>query len=260
MRLRNIIGVLVLSLVALPLGAQTWEVYDSFDGPLLNPARWYSEYGEDRSALEYGRQIRNGWLELWMRGYGRSDWDSGQTQGINSMHLLDMTSFKGIKVKLTVIKAYCNEVPDPGWGDNILTGASFFNTGSNLPEDDVTANILIYGANSQTLSVGGEIVCGRYGNLGGVVLGSIKIGDPISIWIRWNPAVKQFFFGLQVLRKNQPPVEQGVTCDLADAGPPVDHKEARLGMSTWLTNSLTFQAYSELMVKIDQVSVLRGTL
>jgi hypothetical protein len=260
MKPRIILSVLMLVLVALPLGAQTWKVYDNFDGPLLNPARWYSEYGEDRSALEYGRQIRNSCLELWMRAYGRTDLSGGQTQGINSMLMLDMTSFKGMRAKLTVTKLIFNDGPDPGSYHGFEIRSSFFNSGTSEPIDDVSATIGI-GEQDGKLWVSGNVLCGRYPEgLGGVVLGSIKIGEPINIWIRWDSVSKQFFFGLQSLRRNQPPVEQGITCTVPDAIPPVDHIHASMGLGTWLNNSMSFQAYSELMVKIDQVSVLRGTL
>jgi len=248
---------LALCFMALPLSAQVWEVYDHFDGP-LNPALWFTEYGEDRSALEYGRQIRNGYLELLMRSYGRTDFNDGKTQAQNMMAIVDWTSFKGMKVQLTVTKAMIDDAL--GGQSGILIRASFYNSGSGEPIDDVGANIGISApeTNSQTLSVGGEVVCGAVpGGLGGAVLGSIKIGEPVYIWVRWDTQVKKFFFGLQSLRRNQPPVEQGVACALLDVSPPVDHVYPMIGLSSWLSNSMTYQASSELMVKIDQVSVLR---
>jgi hypothetical protein len=264
MRLRFIYVVLVLCFVALPLSAQTWEVYDNFDGPLINPNLWYGNWIQaGTSALEFERQIQNGQLRLWIRGYGSTFTDGDTNWGMNTVNITRPLLYKGLRAKLTVIRALGNSPYSQSGQINIRT--RLFNTGTSEPRDaanDIEACFYIASAGQENapLSVGGQLTHADASlpNLGMVNLGSVNIGETVYIWVRWDQPNKKVFFGFQRNRKNQLPIEMaidyaGLVSDILPPGNPY--------WSIWAQTSpvsnTSFQTYSDTMVKIDQVSVIR---
>jgi hypothetical protein len=264
MRLRPVLAVFVLSLMALPLSAQVWEVYDNFDGPVIDPALWtgnWVAYGG--SALDFERQVQNSFLWLGLRGYGSTFTDGVTNWGMNSVEVTQPILFKGIKAKLKIVQALGNS-PYAACGQVTLR-ARFFNTGTSEPRDpnnDIEACLFMMsgGQEGQPLSVGGLLR--QFGpgpsDLASVNLGTINVGEVVNVWVRWDKPNKKLFFGLQGNRKNAQPVEMAIDYStiVSDGLPPGNPYRSIQAQTSPVSNT-SFQTYSDMLVKIDQVSVIR---
>ena len=116
------------------------------------------------------------------------------------------------------------------------------------------------GEDNQPISVGGLLrqPGGSPSDLGSVNLGSVNIGEMVYVWVRWDQPNKKLFFGLQRKGKNQLPVEMeiGYSAILSDMLPP-KFPGISVQVQTSPLNGTGYQTYSDVMAKIDQVSVIR---
>ena len=258
MRPKFAVAIFVLFLAALPLSAQKWEVYDNFKGPLLDPNLWRGSQS-DGNALEFVRQIQNGSLLLGLRSFGYTHVDDGEQSIQNYLAMPQPAGTIGLGAKLTVTRAMANYCPlrgpekAPG---SFALSAVFFNSGSGSQPDDIIADLWInLPPNGQPLTFDGYVHDSRE-NFGQVHLGDIKIGEPINVWIRWDQAAKQIIFGLHHLWTKQPPLEQSVEYGLPDTTPPAGPVRVVL-IQTLPQNCQHIQVYSDMIVKVNQVTVLR---
>lgn len=255
MKLGHALAVLVLFLVAQPLSAQTWEVYDNFKGPLINPALWIPNGGACQNALDCERQVQHGQLRLRIRGYGLTNTDAGQNWSQNSLEATQPTGIIGIGAKLTVTRAISNSCPSTqSLAGQMGLRATFFNSGTGAQTDDIEANLHMYphGTDS-SIDVGGLIKNGS-GNLDGVSLGSVDIGETVTIWVRWDKANQKVVYGLQ--HPGQPPIEQEIQYAMSDTSP-VFYPYRLVQLQTSPKNCTSDLVYSDIEVKITQVTVLR---
>jgi hypothetical protein len=260
-----LLAVVVLS-PTLPLSAQNWVVYDDFKGSSINPARWVSTgLGVCQNALECERQIQGGQLRLWIRGYGLTtptglaeNWSQNGLEVSPS----ELAGITGIGAKLTLTRAISNGGPDVQIGVMGLR-AVFFNSGLGAPSDwsnDVQAHLFMYPHSDQTISVGGYLCCklntrDRIGpNI--VELGSVNVGESVTVSVRWDKVNKQVVYGLQ--RLGQPPQEGrisygGTTSDAVEPWHP--YKQVQL--ETGPPNNKSPLVFSDMEAKVDQVTVFR---
>jgi hypothetical protein len=258
MRPKFVIAIFVLFFTALPLSAQKWEVYDNFKGPLLDPNLWRGSQS-DGNALEFVRQIQNGSLLLGLRSFGYTFTDDGGQSIQNYLAMPQPAGTIGLGARLMVTRAMANYCPlrvaenTPG---SFALSAVFFNSGIGDQLDDIVADLWInLPPNGQPLTFDGY-VHSRRENFGQVHLGEIKIGEPIYVWIRWDQAAKQIIFGLHRLWTKQPPLEQAVPYMFSDTTPPAGPVRVVL-IQTLPQNCAHVQVYSDMIVKVNQVTVLR---
>lgn len=258
MKLRRIPAIFLVFLAAMPLSAQNWEVYDNFKGPLIDPDLW-SGSQRDGNALEFVRQIQNGWLQMWLRSCGQIWNDDGGQLVQSTLYMAKPAGTIGIGARLTITRAtanYCPIRPPDNAAGSFALSAAFFNSGSGDQIDDIVADLWInLPPSGQPLSFDGY-VHDRQINAGQVHLGDIKIGETFYVWVRWDQSTKQIFFGLQHLLPNRPPVEEAIPYTWSDNRPPASMVRV-VNLQTWPQNCSHVQIISDMMVKIDQVTVLR---
>ena len=102
-----------LGLVTLAHGQTTkpLKLYDSFDGTLINPSKWISQWQcGSPSVMECQRDIRHGQLHLRVRGYGVPNTNQGNQYGVSAMYL--SSSFvTDIATQVTVQRAASQTCP-----------------------------------------------------------------------------------------------------------------------------------------------------
>ncbi|MFN8006427.1 MAG: hypothetical protein U0V70_05270 [Terriglobia bacterium] len=264
LRLRYVSPVILMFLVALPLSAQTWAIYDQFRGPLINPDLWFGGGTTNRDVLDYERQIQNGSLMLRIRSYGNHYIQDNQPNWAqNGLEVADPTGIIGIAAMLTVTRAIGNSCDSSGWllGQMGLR-ATFFNSGEGNQIDDVEGNLFMYpGGVDQPITVGGLTNSPRARsvppyNLGSVSLGTVKIGETVRIWVRWDKPNKRIVYGLQHLFPLRPPIEMAVPYSIPDTLEPL-YRYRVVMLQTSPSNCISSRVYSDMVVKIDQVAVLR---
>jgi hypothetical protein len=251
-------------LAALPLSSQNWQTYDNFKGPRIDPDRWVC--GENnRLSLEFERRIINGWLQLRTFSYGQPIYDGGFNWVTNRLEVpsgKEPEGIVGIRAKVMVTRAMGNSCSSDSIGGTgqVQLGATFFNTGTGLQADDISAELYMYSGVRgipNTLYVYGRVMNGSgSGDLGSVFLGEVKVGETVWIWLRWDRQAQQIYFGLRRLQQKQLWQELPIAYSFIDIVPPF-YVYRSVGMVTQPDNCTSALVYSDMAVKIDQVDVLR---
>lgn len=265
MRYKHIAVLLVLLLAALPLGAQVWQVYDNFNSDHINPALWVSKWGVCENALDCERQTRIGWLQLRMRGYGLNITDPNdprlnqQNWALNNLDVADPAGIVGIGATLVVTRDSGSPTMGYQLGQFVLR-ATFF-SGVSQPQEnrDVEANISVGGGGGNNqLSVGALVnkMGPQLETLGSADLGTVHVGEPITIWLRWDKAGHRFLYGLQRLLPNQTVVKE-ISYNTSDAFFPPWYPYRSVQLQTSPPNLLGSQSFSDWAVTITRVIVLR---
>jgi hypothetical protein len=203
-------GVLVASLAVGLVKAQDAKpvgtfLYDSFRGRVINPAKWEGAGAVTRNTLEFVREIRDGHLRLGARTYGDRWGDTGSVFDFAELDLKNaqsITSFGARVVVRSVTGLSCANNPWITLPEVQLIGGGFFTTGD--PSSDignVDAFVWIQaatpGAFDGPLSVGMNVSIIGVSNVGDAVLGTVEIGEPVFLFLRWDRANHRFVGGMQ---------------------------------------------------------------
>jgi hypothetical protein len=142
--------------------------------------------------LECVREIAQGKLRLAHRNFGLRDSDEGVSVGSNAVNFVNPSSIKSITTDVTVRNFEESSCPaNQQIGAHANIEATFFNTGSGLPEDDVGA-LLGFGTQAPP---GQLMVFGQtfyHGNLLFLFLGNVPIGTPVTFTLTWDQPNHQF--------------------------------------------------------------------
>jgi len=193
-------------LATAPAQAQTLEpfkIYDRFGDKAIDPARW-----QDNEKI---RVIRGGSMQLMQRTYGLGSSDTGVTPTNWHSNLSNPFATTALKARITVTALETQACPsNPAAGDaraRIL--GSFFNRSIPTPGsqmNDVLGQVRLYRASSSTdpagmLRVQGILYyctsadCNNSSTIGNIVdLGTVMIGTPTTVEMRWDRAGKTFYF------------------------------------------------------------------
>ena len=191
-------------LAAAPAHAlEPFRVYDRFSEKTIEPARWLDN--------EKIRVIKGGSMQLMQRTYGLGGSDFSVTPTNWHSNLSSPHAITALKARITVSALETNACPsNPSIGDaraRIL--GSFFNRSIPTPGsqmNDVLGQVRLYRASSSTdpaglLRVQGILYyctsadCNNSSTIGNVVdLGTVMVGTPTTVEMRWDKAGKTFYF------------------------------------------------------------------
>lgn len=187
-----------LLFTVLSCAAQSTRLYDDFNHRFLDPGRWstmnacWTANGQEQ---ECAREIQNGQLHLAHRNYGNRDADTGFQFGSANVVFAHPSWIKSITTEITVVQtAESPCTANPEFGAAAQIDATFFNTGSRNPSDDVAGH-LAFGHNSTT-PAGQTFVFAQIsqGNnyFGYTSLGNVPIGTPVTATLTWDQPNHQF--------------------------------------------------------------------
>lgn len=188
-------------------------VYDSFDGNLIDPAKWLGqEFPGCCSAREAVREIRHNEARLAIRIYGDTGSNSGTRGAINRLRHTNPAAVTAMEADLTVSEIDlmgCLGNPAPGSVRFTLEGF-FFNTSvpvTGSHANDVTAGIRVFRRSNSTdppkvLTVEAFFFhclndpCSSIGTSVSQTLGAVTQGKKTRIRVRWDAANDRFAFVL----------------------------------------------------------------
>jgi len=194
--------VALLIFATLPCAAQTLTLYDNFDHKFINPSRWayafcFSSNGPE---LECVREIRDEQLHIAHRSFGLTNSNTGQLNGGAGIGFANSQTIKAVQTDLVVrsmVEVPC-AVANPTYGASANIWGTFFNDGSGDPNNDVGASLGVTRFVSDPpgqLTVRGQTFhAGIYSSF--FTIGTVAIGTPITITLRWDQPNHQFLISL----------------------------------------------------------------
>jgi len=194
----------VFGILTLSAHAQSNVLYDNFNAQWLDPGKWTTgpncgAWGQ--GGLDCAREIQNGQLRLSIRNSGATDSDNGNQVATSDLAFNSNVPYRAIAVTVTVRNANGGNCPaNPYVGTGRATfGGTFFNIGTQDPNDDVNA-VLVLSAyqslNSTMLDVGGWIGDGN-GLAIWTHMGYYPQGTPILATVVWDRPNHQFVFSVK---------------------------------------------------------------
>jgi hypothetical protein len=194
----RILAVLFFATLFSAAQTQTPTLYDDFNQRFLNPSKWNTNnacFTTNGLEQECVREIQVGQLRLAHRNFGNRDTDQGNQFGLANVFFAHPARIKSITTEMTVIRTAESPCPaNPDFGGAAQIDATFFNTGSGNPNDDVAGH-LAFGHNTTT-PAGQSFVFGSIsqGNnyFSDTPLGNVPIGTPVSSTLTWDQPNHQF--------------------------------------------------------------------
>ena len=250
-----------LLFVVLSCAAQTAtqgsRLYDDFKYKLLSSSKW-STFGACFSAngveQECIRQIQDGKLHLAHRNYGNRDTDTGFQFGAANVvfaHPSRITSITTDVVVVRTAESPCSANPEFGAAAHI--DATFFNTGTGDPNDDVGGHLALGRAFSQPpgkVTVFGQISQG-FNYFFYLDLGTVSIGTPVTATLTWDQPNHQFVVSWTNLVTNVK-TEGTMPYDFADTTPPTNASKV-LTVNTFPANCTAKPSWVYMEATFDNV-------
>ena len=194
------------SLPAAVAGIQTTggiaaSIYDSFNRPVIDPQKWDPAGGWSDNTFEMVREIRGGHLRLGQRTYGNRWADNGSEFDISQVSFKNPETITSLGTRVVVTHAdrlSCANnsfLSDP----EVQLIGNFFHTGE--PSND-TGNIdasmrIVFTAPNAPLTVRLSVQIVGVSEFGGVDLGTVKVGEEVFLFVRWDRANGRFVGGMK---------------------------------------------------------------
>lgn len=194
----------LLLFAALPCAAQnaastqSSTLYDNFSHHLLNPSKWntfnacFTANGQE---MECVREIQEGKLRLAHRNFGQRDSDTGFQFGDANVSFVNPTAITSITTNLAVRDIEEVDCPaNPEFGAAAHIDATFFNTGTGDPNDDVGGHIAFgrfFSDPPGQLTAYGQISQGN-NYFAYFPLGTLRFGTPVTATVTWDQPHHQF--------------------------------------------------------------------
>ena len=187
----------VLSCVA-QTSTQGLRLYDDFKYKFLSPSKWstisacFTPNGAEQECV---REIQDGRLRLAHRNYGNRDSDTGFQFGSAFVAFARPSGIKTITTDIVVVgtaESPCSANPEFGAAAHI--DATFFNTGTGDPSDDVGGHLALGRSFSEPpgkVTVFGQISQG-FNYFFFVSLGTVSVGTPVTATLTWDQPNHQF--------------------------------------------------------------------
>jgi hypothetical protein len=190
-----------LCVLSTAASAQKPTPYDNFNHSLLDSSKWNTYgacYTDNGQELECVREIQNAKLHMAHRNFGGRDSDAGFSFGSASASFINPASIKSITTDVTLRSI--QEVPcaaNHELGGAAHIDATFFNTGTGDPNDDVGGHIAFgRGASDPAgqLTAYGQISQGN-NYFAYFPLGTVTMGTPVTMTLSWDQPRHQFLAG-----------------------------------------------------------------
>jgi hypothetical protein len=214
-------------LFATTCAAQTTTLYDNFDNNLLNPSKWNTIaacYTDNGMELECVREVRDEKLHLAHRNFGNRDTNVGFQFGSAAVSFVNPSRIKTITSDLVVRRVQESNCPaNPLFGPAAHIDATFFNTGSGNPTDDVGGHMRFGHSFSDPpgqVTVFGQISQG-YNYFFYLPLGVTSMGTPLRATLTWDQPNHQFLVSWTDLLTNIK-TEGIMPYTFTDSTPPAD--------------------------------------
>jgi hypothetical protein len=234
------------------------RLYDRFNGPTIDPTRWYAQYGcSTPTTMECVRQIENGALHLRARAYGDRSTNTGAEYGNSELYLADSAA-TDIAAKVTMLRADsqgCVTSPGGGTHGHALLFGTFFNGGGGTTNDDVHAFLVFdrYSTDPADLVQVSAFLQYQGTFFGFVVLGNVNVGEQVRAELKWDQPNHQF-----VARLKRPSDDTNVQVTLpysiSDSTPAVAPSKA-LGARSFPENCTGTQTFVDTEAAFDRVMV-----
>jgi hypothetical protein len=238
---------------------QGLRLYDDFNHRFLDPSKWstmnacFTFNGLEQECV---REIQYGQLRLAHRNYGNRDADTGFQFGAANVFFAHPSRIKSITAEMTVVQtAESPCLANPEFGAQAQIDATFFNTGSGNPNDDVAGH-LAFGHNSST-TAGQTFVFGQIsqGNnyFSYTPLGNVPFGTPVTATLMWDQPNHQFLVSWTNLVTN---VTTAATMpySLADTKPATNPSKD-LSVNTFPANCTAKPAWAFMEATFDNVYI-----
>lgn len=186
----------------------------NFNGPWIDPTKWVA--GGPACAqgltLECVREVQQGRLRLAIRNMGATGSDSGFQYGSSELLFINPNSITSITADLTVSRANvvgCSTNLDTSTRAVTKIEASFFNTGSGDPADDVTDDLYLQvdPSNPKMMHVANWMTGAGLGV--NTDIGTYPIGTILTATNAWDKANHQFVSVVEV--KGRPETKIRIT-------------------------------------------------
>jgi len=185
-------------------------LYDDFNGPTINPAKWSDFSRLNQGSMEIVRELappyqgegNNGRLHLMQHAYSWPWNDDGETYGYVGFSIANTAPIKEVSFTLAVNIATATQCQsDPKNFSSTWAGYSgrYFNYGDGSnPDEDVSANIQLQ---RDSTNPTGPLIAVAIVSAGGTQaffssqnLGTVKLGQTAKLRAQWDPPNKQFVF------------------------------------------------------------------
>ncbi len=187
---------------------QGLRLYDDFNHRFLDPSKWstgnacFTNNGLEQECV---REIQDGQLRLAHRNYGNRDTDIGFQFGSASVGFAHPAQIKSITTEMTVVQSAESACPaNPEFGAAAHIDATFFNTGSGNPNDDIGGHLAV--GHTSSAPAGQAFVFGQisqgYNYFFFTGLGNVPIGTPIIATLTWDQPNHQFLVSWTNLMTN----------------------------------------------------------
>ncbi len=255
--------VIVLAIPALAQGQgqgkDKWDsYYDTFSETWLDPAKWIpgAPNATPASILECIREIQDGRLRLEARNIGDTSSDSGFQYSDNDVRFTNPNEINSMTVDVTLGRVNVVGCPtndgQPTTTVVKITG-NFFNTGSGLPEDDVSNDLYLWvdTTNPENMIVGDWV--GRL-NVG-ANLGTYPIGTTLTVTNSWDKENHQFVSVAMIKGHPKSAKRVAVPYDpLLGATPPANPVRLFNNM-LYSANCSSVQTFAEVEAFFDNVKI-----
>ncbi|HTP27558.1 MAG TPA: hypothetical protein VMK12_18135 [Anaeromyxobacteraceae bacterium] len=232
-------------------------LYDDFRSGVINPAKWEGTGGVTSNTLEFVREIKNEHLRLGAKTYGDRWGDTGSVFDYAELDLKnaqDITSF-GARVAVTSISSLsCTNNPWVSDPEVQLIGGGFFTIGDpGSGTGNVDAYVKIQeDAPGGALAVRLAVVLTGASEIGGADLGTVAIGEPVFLFVRWDRANHRFVGGMQ--KMGMPTVTATVPYALDDSRA-ADYTYRGLSVRNNTANCAATPTFSGAEAEFDGVMV-----
>jgi hypothetical protein len=233
-------------------------LYDDFSAAFIDSAKWEGTGGWSRNTTEFVRQIRNGHLRLGARTYGNRWADTGSEFDIAELELKNaatITSLGSWVVVKNIGSRSCANNPWTSDPEVQLIGGGFFTIGDdpNSGTGNVDALMTIQpGASGGPLIV--RMIVGVVGgsDLGEANLGTVAIGEPVFLFVRWDQTNHRFLGGM---RKNGTPLATAVIPYAVDDSRAAGYTYRGLSVRNNTANCVATPTFSGAEAEFDRVMV-----
>jgi hypothetical protein len=235
------------------------KAYDNFHDRLLSPDRWAlsDACGSDNGReMECVREIANGKLHLAHRQFGLRDSDQGTQFGIAQLNFANPWLIKSVSTDVVVQDIEEAGCPaNTGYGGAAGIDATFFNTGTGDPNDDVAGHLALGRGVSDPpgqLTVFSQISHG--GDFFGYVwLGTVDMGTPVTMTLTWDQPNHQFRVSL-INHTTHVKTQASMPYDLGDRTPATNPARTLL-VGTLPANCTANATWVYVDATFDNVSV-----
>ncbi len=213
------VAIALILIFSLGIPVQALEAlvpYDDFSSSVIDPDRWVgSAYG----GTEVLRQISNGRLRQFHRGYGLTTSDVGRRTTAVQLSFINPSTVTAIRAKVRVTQY---EAIGCAVGSSTYVrpgiGGSFFNTSAPEPGsslDDVRAYVEVrrYSDSADppdilhvysTVFRCADSACGTATQLGGADMGTLVLGQSTVLLVQWDPGNDRFVFKFGATKMTAP--------------------------------------------------------